>query len=259
METIAGIFKSRGDGERAVAALQSTGIPSDRITLLTPGASEEKIGEVRTTETEQPGMGKALGATVGGALGVAGGAQLGAAVASFFVPGVGPIIAAGLLGAAILGVGGAAAGAAAGDALEEGLAEGLPHDELYVYEDALRKGRTVVIAFADDEEIAERGRRVLAESGAESIDAARESWWIGLRSAEEEHYTGQGRDFGKDESLYRRGFEAAMHPNLRNQPYDAATPVLRDRYTDAYGQDSFKAGYERGQNYHRSLKDKYKE
>jgi len=259
METIVGIFSSRGDGERAVDALKAAGIADDRITLLAPGTADQQIAEVRTTEAEQPGMGKALGATVGGALGVAGGLPLGAAIASFFVPGVGPIIAAGLLGAAILGAGGAATGAAAGNALEGGLAHGLPHDELFVYEDALRKGRTVVIAFADDGDAAERGRQIMTESGAETVDAARESWWIGLRSAEEEAYTGKGRAFGNDEPLYRRGFEAALHPSLRNQSYDAATPTLRDKYADAYDQDSFKAGWDRGQSHHRSLKDKYKE
>ena len=69
--------------------------------------------------------------------------------------------------------------------MEEGLAHGLPHDELFVYEDALRQGRTVVIAFADDDDVAERGRQIMSDSGAETVDAARESWWIGLRSAEE--------------------------------------------------------------------------
>lgn len=259
METIVGIFDSRADAEQAVTSLQGTGIPHEKLTLLAPGASDERIAEVRTTEGEQPGMGKALGATVGGALGVAGGAQLGAVAASFFVPGVGPVIAAGLLGAAILGIGGAATGAAAGGAMEGGLAHGLPRDELFVYEDALRRGRTVVIGFAEDGDVAERGRHVLAAAGAESIDAARESWWIGLRSAEEEEYISQGRDFGKDERTYRRGFETAIQPTLRGRDYDEATGILREKHGDDYTQESFKAGYQRGQDYLRSLKDKHKE
>ncbi|MEA2206971.1 MAG: hypothetical protein QOE77_3747 [Blastocatellia bacterium] len=258
METIVGIFNSRGEGEKAVAQLEATGIPRDRITLLTP-AAKEQLADVRTTEAEQPGMGKALGATVGGALGVAGGLPIGAAIASFFVPGVGPIIAAGLVGAALLGFGGAATGAAAGEAMEEGIAHGLPHDELFVYEDALRKGRTVVLAFAEDEEVADRGRGALAQAGAESIDAARENWWIGLRSAEQEHYQGAGGDLDKNEALYRRGFEAALHPGLRHQPYQTALPTLREKYADAYESETFKTGYLRGQDYDRSLKEKIKE
>src|ERR1043165_1033747 len=104
MSTVAGIFKSRADAERAVANLRSAGISDERINLLTPGESAAEVEEaVPTTETEQPGMGGALGGTVGGALGAAGGMTIGAATASLLVPGVGPVIAAGVLGAALLG------------------------------------------------------------------------------------------------------------------------------------------------------------
>ena len=258
MSTVAGIFKSRADAERAVENLRSTGIATDNISLLTPGATNEEVeAAVPTTETEQPGMGGALGGTVGAAMGTAGGATIGAALASLLVPGIGPVLAAGVIGAALLGVGGAAAGAAAGSKLEESV-EGLPHDELYVYEDALRQGRSVVIALIDDGAQAEGARNVLAQAGAESIDAARESWWVGLRDAEEEEYTGQGKDFKQNEVVYRRGFEAAQHPHHRGKAYAEIAERLRERYSDSYEAESFRRGYERGQNYQRSLREKYK-
>lgn len=259
MKTVAGIFNSYEDASRAAGNLRSIGIPEDHINLLAPGTSAEKVDAVvPTTETEQPGMGKALGGAVGGALGVAGGMHIGAAAASLFVPGVGPVLAAGILGAALLGVGGAAAGAVAGDAVEDNLAAGLPHDELYVYEDALRRGRTVVISVADDDAQGEAARGVLGQAGAESIDAARESWWVGLRDAEQEEYTGQGGDFTVDEPLYRRGFEAALHPKARMRSYENAADFLRERYSDSYTVDAFRRGYERGQTYQQSLADRYK-
>jgi hypothetical protein len=258
MSTVAGIFQSRADAERAVENLRSAGVAADNINLLTPGTTGEELeASVPTTETEQPGMGGALGGTVGAAMGAAGGMHIGAALASLLVPGVGPVLAAGVIGAALLGAGGAAAGAAAGSALEESV-EGLPHDELYVYEDALRQGRTVIIALTDDDAQAEAARNVMAQAGAESIDAARESWWIGLRDAEEEEYTGQGRDFKADEPIYRRGFEAAQHPHLRGKTYEEAQERLRERYSDAYETEGFRRGYERGQSYLRSLREKYK-
>src|SRR5205085_9972676 len=105
--------------------------------------------EVRipTTETEPPGMGEELGGAIGAGIGVAGGVSAGTAVASLLVPGVGPVLAFGLLGAALLGTYGAAAGALAGEALEKGMYQGVPRDELYVYEEALRRGRSVVSSF----------------------------------------------------------------------------------------------------------------
>lgn len=259
MSTVAGIFNSTSEAERAVELLRSIDIADSNISLLTPGTTGDEIeAAVRTTETEQPGMGGAVGGVVGGAMGVAGGATMGAAAASLLVPGVGPVLAAGLIGAALFGAGGAAAGAVTGDALEDAVAPGLPHDELYVYEDALRKGRSVVIALADDAEGAESARNVLAQAGAESIDAAREDWWVGLRDVEEEQYTGQGKDFTTDEPLYRRGFESALHTSARGKSYDECTPFLRERYGDDCACDAFKCGFDRGQSYHQDLREKYK-
>jgi hypothetical protein len=250
MESIVGIFNSFADAKRASAMLRSLGIPDNRIALLSPQTRESEVeAGVPTTDAEQPGVGAALGGTVGAALGVAGGLEAGAAVASLLVPGVGPVLALGILGAAVLGVGGAAAGAFAGQALEEGLARGIPRDELYVYEDALRRGRSVVIAFVDDAEAADKARTELARAGAESIDAARDEWWVGLRDAEREHYTNQGGNFDKDEAKYRLGFEAAMRPDCRGRSCSDMQTKLHERYGQEAGAQSFRDGYDRGQHY----------
>jgi hypothetical protein len=161
MRSTVGIFTSRADAERAVERLRSIGISEEHISLLTPGESAEKADAVATTETEQPGMGKAVGGVVGVALGAAGGMHLGAVAASLLVPGVGPIIATGIIGAALFGAGGAAVGAAVGEKLEGGMADGLPRDELFFYEDALRQGRSVVVALAEGEDQHDRARSVM--------------------------------------------------------------------------------------------------
>jgi hypothetical protein len=259
METVAGVFESRAAAERAVQGFHAAGFAPERISFLAPGTTDQDVEKgVPTTETEQSGMGSAMGGTVGGAMGVAGGASLGAAAASLLIPGVGPVIAGGIIGAALLGAGGAATGAAAGAALERELADGLPHDELYIYEDALRKGRSVVIALADDDEAAESARNVLAQAGAESIDAAREDWWLGLRSAEEETYRAQGKNFQADETAYRRGFELALNPKRRGKSYEAVSSELSAAVREAGSEDAFRHGFERGQAYQRTLGEKYK-
>ena len=249
METVAGIFPSREAAEQSVRELESLGIPNDRIALLIPGMKDERVErEVPTADSEQPGMGPAMGGAVGGAMGVAGGATLGAAAASLFVPGVGPVIALGLLGAALFGAGGTVTGIAAGQAIEHGLESGLPHDELYLYEDALRKGRSVVVAFVDDEAAIYSVRGAFAGAGAEGIDEARENWWIGLRDAEETEYQGSGRTFQTDEASYRRGFEAA----LQRRGKDSSIFAGDDQ------DEAFRRGYERGQTYQKSLREKYR-
>ena len=258
MSTVAAIFNTRADAEGAAGRLREAGFSEDRISLLAPGVTQGQLDDVPTTETEQPGMGAALGGAVGGALGVAGGLEFGAAAASLLLPGVGPVFAAGLIGAALLGAGGAAAGAAAGGALEDSMARGLPHDELFVYEDALRHGRSVVIAVADDDEQANVARGVMTQAGAESVDAAREKWWLGLRDAEEAEYTVEGGDFGTDEPTYRRGFEAALHPSARNRSYDEDAERLRECFGAECEEGAFRRGYERGRRYHGEMVERYK-
>jgi hypothetical protein len=258
MKTTVGIFEGREKAERAVEQLKAIGIAENNIDLLMPGASEQRREAVATTETEQPGMGKALGGVVGGAIGAAGGMSLGAAAASLFIPGVGPIIATGIIGAALLGTGGAISGAAAGKALEEGMADGLPRDEMFVYEDALRQGHTVVIALTRDEEQDEAARNVMLQAGAESLDAARENWWVGLRDAEDQDYQEQGGDFAADEPHYRRGFESALYPDSRGKSYEDVRSYLRECHGDVCEQGSFRRGYERGHAYYKGLREKHK-
>lgn len=253
METVVGVFKTRDDAYRAIDNLKSAGIADEHLTVLTPGASEKEIEALPVTDAEQPGVGGAIGGVVGGALGAAGGLSLGTAAATFFVPGVGPVIALGILGAAVLGAGGALGGAALGEALDEGLGEGLPKDESFIYEDALRKGRSVVIVLTNAGRQPDAVRKIMEAAGAESIDSARENWWVGLRDAEKEHYSSAGRNFETNEPTYRLGFEAAMHPETRGKSYDEAVNYLMARYPQVYGEDAFRHGFERGLTHCKSL------
>src|SRR5436853_2061071 len=178
MTTVAGVFRSRERAQRAASDLRQAGVRN--INVLAPGAVSQ-ADAVPTMETEQPGMGKAVGGVVGGALGIAGGLEIGTAAATLVVPGVGPVLAAGVAAAALLGAGGAVGGTVVGGTLEEESTTGLPADELFVYKDALRQGRSVLFVQARDHNEAARARQTLEKAAAESVDAAREEWWIGLR------------------------------------------------------------------------------
>jgi len=234
MITVAGIFSSPRRAERAAAALRRTGLTN--LNLLLPGATEAQVAAVPTSETEQPGMGAAVGSVVGGALGIAGGLGLGSAAATVLIPGVGPVFAIGMAAAAIFGVGGAVTGAAAGAALEEASTLGIPADEVFVYKDALCQGKSILFVQARDADDADRANSALAAAGAESVDAAREHHWLGLRSAEREHYQTIGGDFDKDEFGYRRGFEAALSQTEDTRPENSPSSASK----------AFRCGYERG-------------
>src|ERR1041384_1261036 len=111
MEAISGVFHSRADATKAIDDLRKAGLPDNRIGLIAPGSDTDQLeAGLPVTDTEEPGMGRAMGAAVGGAMGAAGGATAGLAVASLVIPGIGPLIAFGMVGAALLGIVGAAAG-----------------------------------------------------------------------------------------------------------------------------------------------------
>ncbi|SRR6266545_2409802 len=258
MITVSGIFNSFSGGQRAIEALRSIGIDERYIGLLSPGAEEEEVeGAVPVMEPHHRGTGERLGSAMGRGLGAFGGMMIGAAVGSFFVPGIGPIFIAGVLGAALVGTGGAALGAAAGEAVDDQITKHNWHEELHVYEDALRRGCTVVLALAGNEKKAEAVHEALAKAGALSFVEARESWWNGLRVTEQQEYAATGKDFASDEALFRKGFEAAQHPSWRGKSFAEAAPALRAQYGDDFERDAFRHGYERGLAHHQQVIGEY--
>lgn len=241
MRAVSGVFVRSSDGVKAAEQLVSR-LGRDHVNLLTPDLSGEKPKDVPTTE-DMPPVGGAMGGVVGGALGAA---------TAFAIPGIGTIAVFGAAAAAL--VGGAAVGWKIGDAADRASSAGLPVDELYVYEDALRQGRTVVIAMVDDKEEEDSVREILDDSHAESLDAARKRWWAGLRNAEAEHYESQGIASPVDENAFRRGFEAALSPWVRGRTYREAIDILRSRHPVDYDKDNYQRGYERGREYLTSSK-----
>ena len=243
MKTVAGIFLSRDAAGRGISGVRQLGVRDDAINVLAPEVAARAVERVSADEGEQPGIGTAIGAVIGGATGASIGMPIGAAIATFVVPGIGPIIAAGALGAALFGAG----GAAIGHSLEEHLTHGISRDELFVYQDALRRGRVVVLVQVDNDSDAQTVREALDAAGAESIDAAREAWWVGLRDQEASAY--RGGDFERDEPTYRRGFEAALLPFVRGRGYDQMLADLGRMYPDVCQDDAFRCGFERGRAY----------
>jgi hypothetical protein len=241
MEPVVGIYPSRAAAEQAARRIHALGL-GDRVELLLPGetAMEESLP---TDGAEPPGVGQALGGVVGAATGASAGFGLGAATASLLIPGVGAVTAIGLAAAALLGILGAAGGAAAGNALEEQSRMGLPRDEAYLYEDALARGKGVLFAKVDSRAEERAVRQLLDASGAESLDVAREKWWVGIRDPHGEPAPTVAEPA---ETVYRRGFLAALQPDLEGKAYADVLSVLHRRLGDVVLAEAFRRGFLRG-------------
>lgn len=233
MSFVVGVFKSRADAEVGTQQLQRAGVHKSAITMLSPHGNGA-APRVPESDAEQPGMLKTLGAVAGGAFGLG----VGEGLATLVVPGVGPVLAAGMIGGAVLG---ALAGGVVAGSEERAIFPGLPGDEVFIYKDALRQGRTVLIVAAETPEEAKQVQVYLERAGAESIDSARRMWWLGLRDVEKEHYNAGGGNFERDEADFKRGFESALH--------DGHDMVERKTRPDTWNSEAFREGYERGQQY----------
>jgi hypothetical protein len=250
MRVVVGVFKSRSDARAGSAKLAALGIKKDKIHVLTPEATEKELAAVPTMEAEQPGIIKALGAVVGGAVGFG----VVEALSASLIPGVGPVLAIGLAGGTLLG---ALSGGTAGGAIESKVFDGLPEGELFVYEDALRQGHTVVIASPEDETQAEAARGALEYAGAETIDRAHEKWWLGMRDVEKEKYEFNGWNFAEDERYFRAGFEAALHSKNRDKSYEEFRPeLLASLYSVTEEREAFRRGYDGGRAYRETLRNR---
>jgi hypothetical protein len=179
MQSVVGVFDNQNIAQQAVETLVGRGVDRDAITLASmqrsasSEAADREIDGVPTTDAEADGMGTSMGAVVGGGIGASAGLAGGAAVASLLVPGVGTIFLIGLGAAALLGLGGAAAGAEIGKVSEHAFDTGVPRDDLRLYHDLLRRGRSLVIANVETEDQATIVKEVLRADGAEDIDDAR--------------------------------------------------------------------------------------
>lgn len=244
MEPIAGIFPSRASAEDAALKLRDCGFPEDRVSmLLSDGPMSEDAVEavVPTEDAEQSGVGQAIGGVVGGAAG----ASAGVLAASLLIPGVGAVTAVGLAAAALLGAAGAVGGAKAGGALEK-TRHGIPKDELYLYEDALSHGKGVVFAHPESDEEARTARDILESAGAESLEAARDAWWVGIRDVEKSHYDSAEGDFESAEEIYRQGLLAGLQPEFRGARFEEVSARLKARFGDVVDHTAFRKGYARG-------------
>lgn len=141
---VARVFDTWNAASRAIDQLRAASFRDDEIGIVSLESQRHtKQANNTTVKDESVGSGAAKGAAVGGALGIL------AALASLAIPGVGPIVAGGILGtslsaAAATTVAGAGIGAAAGGLFGAITELGISDDDARWYEEGVRKGGTLV-------------------------------------------------------------------------------------------------------------------
>jgi len=163
-----GIYPTTDGVETAVSELKAQGFRNTDISVLWPQnlGSKDLAHERATKAPEGAATGAGSGAVIGGTLGWLVG------IGALAVPGLGPLVVAGPIVAALAGAG---AGGAVGGLTGALVGMGIPEYEAKRYEGRVRKGGILLSVHADDGDWTKRAKQILERTGAQDIASAGEA------------------------------------------------------------------------------------
>ena len=167
-KAVFGIATSEAQAVRIVEALKAAGFSNNSISVLFPDKSGTRdfAHEQHTKAPEGAATGGGTGVVVGGVLGWLVG------IGALAIPGVGPLIAAGPIVAALAGAGvGGAAGGVAGALI----GWGIPEYEAKRYEGKIKEGNILMSVHTVDGDQRDRAKQIFENGGAEDISYTGES------------------------------------------------------------------------------------
>jgi hypothetical protein len=161
-KSVYAIAISEGQTNQIVDSLTKSGFSSDAISVLFPDkkTTHEFSHEKNTKAPEGAITGVATGGILGGTLGLLAG------IGALAIPGVGPLIAAGPLMAALSG---AAAGATVGGIAGGLVGMGIPELEAKRYENRIAEGNVLISVLAQSSDEVSRAKDILEKADAEDI------------------------------------------------------------------------------------------
>src|SRR5438477_3473519 len=167
-KAVFGLYKTGLQVEDAVDQLKASGFRNTDISVLFPEnvGTKDFAHKKDTKAPEGATAGATSGAVIGGALGWLAG------IGALAIPGLGPLIAAGPILAALSG---AAVGGAAGGLTGALIGLGIPEYEAKQYESKLRQGNILLCVHTDDSEEASLVRQIMTEEKAEDISTGTEA------------------------------------------------------------------------------------
>jgi len=163
-----GIYQTRLLAEQSVDHLLTAGFSNDAISVLLPDnqSSKEFAHEKNTKAPEGTTTGVAAGGAIGGTLGLLAG------IGVLAIPGVGPLIAAGPIMAALAGLG---VGGAVGGLIGALIGMGIPEYEAKRYEGLVKEGGVLLSVHCDTSDEITRAKDMLKHTGAQDISSSGEA------------------------------------------------------------------------------------
>jgi hypothetical protein len=171
--TVVGLFDKAEQAQQTVQDLLDNGVPSADISLVmrNPRDAPPPAPSTHAADTaERVAAGAFGGGVLGGVLGVLVG------VSGLVIPGIGPILAAGPLAAAISSaLAGASLGAVSGGLLGAMTVAGVPEEQAHAYAEGVRRGGTLV-AVTTDAILGSAVYDLMRRHGVVDIDVRSATW-----------------------------------------------------------------------------------
>jgi uncharacterized membrane protein len=152
-KSVIGVFNSRQDAEQAISQLRQQGFSNEEINIVSKKGAQDDNQYVNDDITD--------GALTGGTLGGIGGLILGAGALA--IPGIGPIIAAGPIAAALSG---AVAGGVAGGLIDWGI----PAEVSQRYEQHVAGGGILAVIRTSSQKV-DQAAQILRQNGAQDVES----------------------------------------------------------------------------------------
>ncbi len=163
-----GIYASREMAEGAVDRLLAAGFRNEDISVLLQDnvGTKDFAHEKHTKAPEGTATGVVAGGLIGGTIGLLAG------IGVLAIPGLGPLIAAGPIIAALTGVG---SGGVVGGIIGALVGMGIPEYEAKRYEGRIKEGGILLSVHCDDSDWTSKAKQVLKDTGAEDISSTGEA------------------------------------------------------------------------------------
>lgn len=162
-QAVVGMVPTPTQADTLIVSLRARGISSSDISVIMPdfvanGASKQKQNKAPAAATAGAGTGLILGGALGWLAGIG----------AISIPGLGPLVGAGPIMAALSG---AAVAGGVGGFIGALIGFGIPEYEARQYEGKLRDGNILVSVHAVDTETAKSVEQILRAEGAQNVNS----------------------------------------------------------------------------------------
>ena len=159
--TVIGVFEDADSATQALNALRDAGVTPEQVSVIARDTrTTQEMAENTDMVAEDAGKGAVVGTVLGGLAGWLVG------ISALAIPGIGPVVGAGIIGTTMAGAG---IGAAAGGLIGALADAGVPEEDARAYEEHVKGGRILLNVQTTNGTQAQQAREIFDRAGGEDV------------------------------------------------------------------------------------------